>query len=95
MVWGWGQAATGQRAALVLAALEAAWLAAFVWFVPPLLDGGLIAWVFFAASAFIATWGASPCTPTAAWFEGMPRSDTTPATEAPAISSGWRRPSSS
>lgn len=57
MVWGWGQAATGQRAALVLAALEAAWLAAFVWFVPPLLDGGLIAWVFVAASAFIATWG--------------------------------------
>ncbi len=55
-VWGWGQAATGRRAALGLALVEGAALAVLAWFGPPLIDGELAIWIFVAATLFVAAW---------------------------------------
>jgi hypothetical protein len=58
VLWGWGQAATGDRRGFVLAAVEIAWLGTFAWFVPPLLDGGFVTAIFVAGVAFVAAWAA-------------------------------------
>jgi hypothetical protein len=58
VVWGWGHVATGDRRGFLLAAAEIAWLAAFAWFTPPLLDGSLVLAIFVAGVAFMAAWGA-------------------------------------
>jgi hypothetical protein len=57
VLWGWGQLATGDRRGIALAGLELAWLGAFAWAVPPLLDGALDTAVFVAVLSFVGVWG--------------------------------------
>ena len=44
---------------MALAVLEVLCLAAFAWFVPPLIDGGYIAAIFLAGVAFVVAWAAT------------------------------------